>query len=531
MTTNQALSGGPGFGPVDLALLLRSRPADPAGPCVTFEGRTWTISDVHDAADLMAAGLRAAGVGRADVVATCCENRAEFLPLMLAVWSVGAAVAPLNALLTAEERSRVLDKLRPRLVIAESSLDWPSGGPVIGGPLRGTDDFEMVIPTGDTPRQVAGDTALILHTSGTTAQPKSVALSAGNLVGAMESVLRLVRKGTKDKTKRGKEKAGRGAPNLVAFPQAHLAGVFSTLLGVYNDRELVLMRRFEVIPFLDLVARHRVPSVILNPTMVYMLCDAPGSAEAALASLRFVRSGSSRLSPTLATRFYERFGVPVLNCYGQTETAGEVIGWTVPDLPRAAEKLGSVGRPHTGVSLRFVDEHLADVAAGEVGELCVKAPFIMDGYLDADDRAADFVEGGFLRTGDLGRIDADGFVWLVGRRKEVISCGGYKILPEEVEEALRSHPAVRDVMVAGVPDERLGEKPCAFVIAGADAGLDGGPAALAVALADHARARLARYKLPRDIRFVDALPRNATGKVLRARAEELLAATDAALTR
>ena len=480
---------------------------------------------MHDTADLMAAGLRAAGVRGQDVVATCCENRAEFLPMMLAVWSVGAAVAPLNALLTADERGRVLDRLRPRLVIAESSLDWPAGGPVVGGPLRGTDDFEMVIPTGDTPRQVSGDTALILHTSGTTAQPKSVALSAGNLVGAMESVLRLVRKGG------GKEKVGRGAPNLVAFPQAHLAGVFSTLLGVYNDRELVLMRRFEVNPFLDLVARHRVPSVILNPTMVYMLCDAPGSAEAALASLRFVRSGSSRLSPTLATRFYERFGVPVLNCYGQTETAGEVIGWTVPDLPRAAEKLGSVGRPHHGVSLRFVDEHLADVASGEVGELCVKAPFIMDGYLDAAEPAADFLEGGFLRTGDLGRIDADGFVWLVGRRREVISCGGYKILPEEVEEALRSHPAVGDVMVAGVPDERLGEKPCAFVVARTDPASDGGVAVLAAALADHARGRLARYKLPRDIRFVDALPRNATGKVLRARAEELLAATDAALAR
>jgi long-chain acyl-CoA synthetase len=527
---NQSLWGAPGFGPADLALLLRSRSFDPAVSCLTFEERTWTVSDVHDTADVMAAALRAAGVGRLDVVATCCENRAEFLPLMLAVWSVGAALAPLNALLTADERSRILVRLRPRVVIGETSLDWPSDGPLVAGPLRGADGFEMVVP-GDAPRQVQADTALILHTSGTTAQPKSVALSAGNLVGAMESVLRLVRRGSAGKEKAGKEKAGRGAPNLVAFPQAHLAGVFSTLLGLYNDREVLLMRRFEVTAFLALVERHRVPSVILNPTMVYMLCDAPGSAEAALASLRFVRSGSSRLSPTLATRFYERFGVPVLNCYGQTETAGEVIGWTVPDLPRAAEKLGSVGRPHHGVSLRFVDEHLADVTSGEVGELCVKAPFVMDGYLDADSDGADFVDGGFLRTGDLGRIDADGFVWLVGRRKEIISCGGFKILPEEVEEALRSHPAVGDVMVAGVPDERLGETPCAFVVARSGAGPDGDPSALAAALADHARARLARYKLPRDIRFVDALPRNATGKVLRARAGELLAATAPALTR
>ena len=514
----------PAFGPADLATLLRSRPTDPAGRCLTFEGRTWTSSEVDEAARLMAAALSAAGVGAGDVVATCCGNRAEFVPLMLAVWSAGAALAPLNALLTAGERDAILVQLRPRLVIADVSLDWAPDAPLVAGPLPGAADLELVTLAA-APRQVQPGTALILHTSGTTARPKSVGLSAGNLVGAMESVLRLVRRagGSKPSTRRG-------APNLVCFPQSHLAGMFNTVLALYNDREIVLMRRFEVDAFLELVERHRVPSVILNPTMVYMLCDAPASAEAALAALRFVRSGSSRLSPTLASRFYDRFGVPVLNCYGQTETAGEVIGWTVPDLPWAAGKLGSVGRPHQGVTLRFVDEHLADVTPGEVGELCVKAPFVMDGYLDGGDAGAEFLDGGFLRTGDLGRIDADGFVWLVGRRKEVISCGGFKILPEEVEEALRSHPAVADVMVAGLPDERLGEVPCAFVVA-RPAGSADAPEALAADLSDHARARLARYKLPRDICFVDALPRNATGKVLRNRAAELRSTSDPAPAR
>jgi long-chain acyl-CoA synthetase len=515
----------PDFGPADLALVVRSRPADTAGSCLTFEGCTWTWSEVLDTADEMAAALGAAGVGCRDVVATCCENRAEFVPLMLAVWSVGAALAPINVLLTADERSRVLAQLQPKLTVAEAWLDWPPAGSVAGGPLRGTDDLELVVPArAAPPRQVPPTTALILHTSGTTAQAKSVALSAGNLVGALESVLRLVRRGSGATTR-----TGRGAANLVAFPQSHLAGVFNTLLALYNDREILLMRRFEVARFLELLEHHRVPSVILNPTMVYMLCEAPASAETALSGLRFVRSGSARLSPTLASRFYERFGVPVLNCYGQTETAGEVIGWTVPDLPRAAEKLGSVGRPHDGVTLRFVDEALAEVAPGEVGELCVKAPFIMDGYLDADGDTADFVDGGFLRTGDLGRIDVDGFVWLVGRRKEIISCGGFKILPEEVEEALRSHPAVADLMVAGVPDERLGEVPCAFVVVRSGSGLPG--ESLAADLRDHSRSRLARYKLPREIRFVDALPLNATGKVLRAKAQDLLAATDPAPAR
>ena len=312
------------------------------------------------------------------------QNRAELVPLMLAVWSAGAALAPLNGLLTTGELSRIIAQLRPRVVVGDPSLETatdPAGVP--GRPLPGSDDLEIQpAPPSTAVRRATPGTALILHTSGTTAEPKAVELSAANLVGSIESVLRLVRQGGK-----ARERSARGAPNLVAFPLSHLAGMFNTLLALYNDREILLMRRFEVGPFVDLVERHRIPSVILNPTMVYMLCDLPPSDDDRLRSLRFVRSGSARLSPVLGSRFHERFGVPVLNCYGQTETAGEVIGWTVPDLPWAAEKLGSVGRPHGGVALRFVDEKLADVPAGEVGELCVKAPFIMDGYLDAENGA------------------------------------------------------------------------------------------------------------------------------------------------
>jgi acyl-CoA synthetase (AMP-forming)/AMP-acid ligase II len=181
------------------------------------------------------------------------------------------------------------------------------------------------------------------------------------------------------------------------------------------------------------------------------------------------------------------------------------------------------------VALRFVAEDGSDVPDGEVGELCVKAPFIMDGYLDSgaspaspEGNTAAFLDGGFLRTGDLGRIDDDGFVWLVGRRKEIVNCGGFKVLPEEVEEALRSHPGVADLMVAGVPDDRLGEAPWAFVVP------RNGATALAEALVEHARARLAAYKVPRGVCFVDELPRTASGKVMRSRAAELLAGAESA---
>ena len=341
-------------------------------------------------------------------------------------------------------------------------------------------------------------------------------------------MLRLVRQG--GKARRNGE--GRpGAPNLVAFPLSHLAGMFNTLLALYNDREILLMRRFEVGPFLDLVERHRVPSVILNPTMVYMLCDAPGSAEAVLASLRFVRSGSSRLRRSWAPGSTSASGCPSSTATARPRRPARSSAGPYPICPGRPRSSGRWAGPTPVSSLRFVDEQLADVA-GRGGRGALREGAVHHGRVPRRrDRRADFVDGGFLRTGDLGRIDGDGFVWLVGRRKEIISCGGFKILPEEVEEALRSHPAVADVMVAGVPDDRLGETPCAFVVPRPDARLAEGPAALAAALADHARARLARYKLPRDIRFVEALPRNATGKVMRARAEELLAGSDAAPVR
>jgi long-chain acyl-CoA synthetase len=152
----------------------------------------------------------------------------------------------------------------------------------------------------------------------------------------------------------------------------------------------------------------------------------------------------------------------------------------------------------------------------------------MKGYLGADGDDAVYLDGGYLRTGDLGRIDGDGFVWLVGRRKDVVNCGGFKVLPEEVEEVLRSHPSVGDVMVAGVPDDRLGESPHAFVVLRPGALRDGNIEDFAAALIELAGRHLARYKVPRGVRVVDELPRTATGKLVRTRAAELLAGTQAA---
>jgi acyl-CoA synthetase (AMP-forming)/AMP-acid ligase II len=256
----------------------------------------------------------------------------------------------------------------------------------------------------------------------------------------------------------------------------------------------VLLDPFDTTTFAALVAEHGIRSVVLPPAAMATLADDPTITS--LAPLRLVRSITAPLSPFLARRFRDRFGVDVLNSYGQTELGGEVIGWSAADARAfGTTKLGAVGRPHPGVDVRVVD-----------GELWVRTGTAVGGDADGGALRNRLDSDGWFRTGDLARVDADGFVWIEGRITEMINRGGLKVFPGEVEEVLRVRPEVRDVAVVGAPDERLGEVPVAFVVS------DEPPDV--AALAAHCRAELAPYKVP--VRFVpiDALPRNEIGKVL-----------------
>jgi acyl-CoA synthetase (AMP-forming)/AMP-acid ligase II len=220
-----------------------------------------------------------------------------------------------------------------------------------------------------------------------------------------------------------------------------------------------------------------------------------------LAPLRIVRSITAPLAPEHARRFHERFGVVVLNSYGQTELGGEIVGWSTADVREHGEaKLGSVGRVHAGVDLRVEPDS---------GELLARTPSTVGGLVDPSfhDRLLD---DGWFRTGDLGRIDDDGFVWIEGRVSDMINRGGNKVFPAHVEEALLERPDVRDVAVVGVPDDRLGEVPVAFLVATTDGDLDEHE------LTDWCRAHLTPYKIPVRFITIDKLPRNETGKVVKA---------------
>jgi len=288
------------------------------------------------------------------------------------------------------------------------------------------------------------------------------------------------------------------SPHLVPVSLALNAGIYNALFGLRAGAPVVLMDRFSPEAFATLVHRHGIRSTVLPPAAITMIND---SDVTDLGPLRYVRSITAPLSPLQARRFTERFGAVVLNGYGQAEI-GEVIGWTAQDARDHPDRIGAAGRPHPGVDIRIAapDQHGA-------GRLLVRPPAMAAGYAGGDDLADRVDADGFVDTGDLARVDAEGFVWIEGRQSDLINRGGNKVFPEQVEEVLRLAPGVRDAAVVAAPDERLGEIPVAFVVS--DAPVD------ASALAALCREHLVPYKVPVAFHRIDALPRNDVGKLLR----------------
>jgi long-chain acyl-CoA synthetase len=263
------------------------------------------------------------------------------------------------------------------------------------------------------------------------------------------------------------------------------------------------MDRFETSVFAELVRRFQIRSTVLPPAAITMLNDDEQITD--LSTLRYVRSITAPLSALQARRFIDRFGVFVLNGYGQAEI-GEVIGWTAADAKANPDKIGAVGRPHPGVEIKVLGDNGVILANGETGTLHVRTPNMAAGYASGD-RMNDRVDSeGFIDTGDIARVDKEGFVWIEGRVGDVINRGGNKVYPGDVEEVLRLSPDVADVAVVGAPDERLGEVPVAFYT---------GKPASASDLEALCRQHLVAYKVPVSYQYIDALPRNEAGKVLR----------------
>lgn len=340
---------------------------------------------------------------------------------------------------------------------------------------------------------------LQLYTSGTTGHPKGVVLSHG-------AYLSLFEQGLKD----GFVKWQPGDPNLVAMPYFHVAGTNWALLGFYQAATNIIVREVDPVAILDLIEQHKVQTSFFVPAVILFLVQASAMKPRDFSSLRLIAYGASPIAEELLLKAAKIFECGFLQFYGLTETNGAAVHLPPADHDPARGKLRAAGKPNAGIEIRVVGDDGKPVAQGEVGEVWIRGSSLMKGYWNRPDATAEAINSdGWFKSGDAGYLDKDGYLFIHDRVKDMIISGGENIYPAEVENALFSHPGVADVAVIGVPDERWGEAVKAVVVK--TPGSDVTPEALIA----HAKERIAAYKVPKSVDFIDALPRNPTGKILK----------------
>ncbi|MFD5325764.1 long-chain fatty acid--CoA ligase [Streptomyces sp. NPDC127092] len=460
---------------------------------------TVTYGALHERTTRLAHALRAAGVRRGDRIAYLGPNHPAFLETLFAAGLLGAVFVPLNTRLAAPEIAYQLEDSGAS-VLLHSPAHATTAETVTGVRTvveAGGATYEELLAAGsaepvDEPVS-PDDVGIIMYTSGTTGRPKGAMLTHGNLVWNAVNVL-------VDHDLLADETA------LVSAPLFHTAGLnMLTLPVLLKGGTCVLTESFDPGGTLDLVERHGVTFMFGVPTMFDQIARHPRWATADLSSLRLLTCGGAPVPASLIAAYQER-GLAFLQGYGMTEASP---GALFLDAEHAVAKAGSAGVPHFFTDVRVVRPDLTPVTAGETGEVLIRGPHVMAGYWGRPEETAAAFTDGWFRSGDAARVDADGYVTIVDRFKDVIISGGENIYPAEVEDALLAHPDVAECAVIGVPDEKWGETARAIVVARAGTAPD--PAAVLASLTG----RLARYKIPRTLLLVDALPRTASGKLLK----------------
>ena len=497
---------------------------DPHALALCFESDTWTFAQLDDEVQRLSSGLRALG-RPGDRIAILAENLPEYVFAYYAAPAAGMTLAMLNYRLLPHEWDALAEDCGAKILLTDRRYydalqaegltaryetiviirgDVPQERGVIG--YR---DLVELEPDGERPSGSPDDLAWIIYTSGTTGKPKGAMLSHANLAWAIANSLSARERGV-------------SGPALLPWPMCHVSGFLVPMTHV-GSRTLVLMRSYDPAGFLELIERHRVTEASLAPTMLNMLLRHPAIDAHDLSSLDRLSYGAAPMPLEVLKHALHRFGaVQFSTGFGMTELAGNVLYQPWSSLQRALageeELLGSVGRAMPFGAVRVVDENLADVAVGEVGEIVVRAPQVMRGYWNRSDATDEAFAGGWFHTGDLARLDAEGNVYIVDRKKDIIVTGGENVSSREVEEVIYSHPSVAEAAVVAEPDENWGEIIVAFVqlVDGADPDPD--------AIVQLCRRRLAGYKKPRRVLFVDELPRNPAGKILKRELRARLAA-------
>jgi acyl-CoA synthetase (AMP-forming)/AMP-acid ligase II len=494
--------------PSTIAALLERGTAD-ATALSSPGGVPLSYDDLRSLVATIGASLASRGIGPGDRVAIVLDNGPEMAATFLAV-GAHATAAPLNPSYRAEEFEFYLTDLRAKLLIVRKEKDSPAiqvaerlGVPIarlVPHPERGAGTFSLIFAddSADSSRAARSsspdDIALVLHTSGTTSRPKIVPLAHRNVCASARNVAQSVALTDRDR-------------GLVIMPLFHIHGLIAALLApLYAGGEVCCSTGFNALKFFAWLDEVQPTWYTGVPTMHQaILMRAANNAEAiGRHRLRFIRSSSSSLPPTVIADLERVFGVPVVEAYGMTEAAHQMASNPLA----GTRKPGTVG-PSAGPEIRIADETGKTVAPGMTGEIVIRGPNVMREYENNPKANADAFYDGWFRTGDQGVMDEDGYVSITGRLKEIINRGGEKISPREVDEIIMEHPAVHQCVTFAMPHDMLGEDVAAAVV------LRQGAAATDKELRQFAATRLADFKVPRKILILPEIPVGATGKLQR----------------
>ena len=493
------------------SMLRESALANPDKPALILDDLRMSYRELDEAVSLVAAGLRARGIGRGDRVGVMLPNVPQFPVVYYGVLRAGCTVVPMNVLLKGPEVAYYLadsgasafffwsdfaadamkgaamsDALRLVVSVAPGPATPPPGA---------EDSFALLAAAAGRDTSMAttqpDDTAVLLYTSGTTGHPKGAELTHFNvlmncIVGARIAELRSddVTLGT--------------LPFFHAFGQSNILNT-----AIYCGATISLLPRFEPNHALQLIKRDKVTIFGGVPTMYVAFLKAYDEGDWDISTLRLAISGGAALPEQVLREFEQKFGAPILEGYGLSETSPSAT-FNRPDRER---KVGSIGLPIWGVELKIVDDSGASLGDGATGEICIRGHNVMKGYYNRPEATAEAIVDGWFHTGDVGYRDSDGYYFIVDRKKELVIRGGYNVYPREIEEVLYQHPAVLEVAVFGVPDASLGEEVAAAVA------LRPGMSATPEELIRFVKERVAAYKYPRTIHIMASLPKGPTGKI------------------
>ena len=493
----------------------------PDREAIVFDDQRITFGEIADRVNRLSNALADLGIGAGDRVAIMQVNCNEHIETYFATAKVDAILVPINFRARSEELTFMLNDSGVKAIILgaryqdmvrsiksdlttlehQITLESPGEGFLFYDDLLANSSDEERFPTADD-----DETTIIMFTAGTTGTPKGVMLSHNSFSSYILANVDPVDMDTAEK-------------NVLTVPLHHIAGIQAVMAAIYGGRTLVLQRQFDEEGWMKLVQDEKVNRAMMVPTMLKRLMDQPTFGNYDLSSLEVITYGAAPMPLEVIKKAIGAFpGTRFINAFGQTETASTItmlppdahdLDESAPDYEKKLARLASIGKPLPDVEVRIVNEDGAEVAVGENGEIVARGSRLMKGYWNREEATKETLRGGWLYTGDLGYWDDEGYIFLSGRAKDFIKRGGEMIAPEEVEQIIMSHPAVDEAAIIGIPDVEWGERVRALVVK------KPGMELTMEEVVEHCRPRMAGFKRPEDVVFVDELPRNPMGKVLK----------------